>query len=155
MTLKKPKELSMKTPLPPFCPSASPANGFSNAKYRETGDLRDQWLCDCHGLPSRTIFMGTERWKPERDAWLGKTQVPETGDVTGWSESEIDASLHRLTSPDYPALLFPPPITGAMADEVFAYADVIRDRRPDRSQSECLSLAVAVCQIVNEWHGVS
>lgn len=53
----------------PFCSCGCP-NGFSNARYRETGQLRDQWLCaDCH-RPAQQLFMSTDRWAPERREWL-------------------------------------------------------------------------------------
>jgi hypothetical protein len=51
----------------PFCLGA--CGGFTNARYAETGDLRDQWLCRVHMKPARAIFMSTERWAIERDLY--------------------------------------------------------------------------------------
>lgn len=52
----------------PFCSCGCP-NGFGNAKYRETGELRDQWLCADCGKPARQLFLSTDRWKTERWQW--------------------------------------------------------------------------------------
>lgn len=51
----------------PFCDDG--CQGYSNALYRVTGDLRDQWLARC-GRPAKAIFMSTNRWDLERDLWL-------------------------------------------------------------------------------------
>lgn len=60
----------------PFCVCGCP-NGFSNELFRETGDLRDQWLCaGCH-KPAQQLFMSTDRWAPERAAWLWHQSASE------------------------------------------------------------------------------
>jgi hypothetical protein len=52
----------------PFC-DCTGAAGYTNKRYHETGDIRDQWLCAEHMKPARAIFMSTERWALERDLW--------------------------------------------------------------------------------------
>lgn len=50
----------------PYCDDG--CQGFSNARFHETGDLRDQWLAAC-GRPAKRIFDATDRWELERDLW--------------------------------------------------------------------------------------
>lgn len=53
----------------PFCDCVGSRRGYTNAKYDETGDVRDQWLHAECGRPARKIFDSTDRWELERDLW--------------------------------------------------------------------------------------
>lgn len=163
----------------PWC-VCRPSSGYSNARYRESGKLKDQWLCGDCWLPARAIFHNTIRWAAERIEWYGGThdetetqaqaEVPVPRSEPPAELPEVGASAvtashppetvtvwgndgEMLTTTESHVTTFPPPITGQQADDlpIDQFAASIREVNPHRSWDDCLRLAKTLADHVWAW----